>query len=411
MALVVLLLLDAFLIGHVRAGLSDSQFGLTDRLAYDWPILTAHMILFACLLAMSAIDLEHYWVDIRFTNFVVVAGFVLHAVWTPRHSLTWPRPSDAASVASFLALVGLGITWLVLICQPHVSLENLGEVPQDAPDDSPIADNGTGRLPPSLASPSRLGGWIAAGVLLLLLLAVIAVEVYGVRIRHAARTLVPLGLFFWLIVAESTVERAADTAILEAIHAERHTVRRLVLSEFLLLLPAAILGILGFWLMSRGEDLAGRVGQTIHANIYLPGPALFRHWTPLYGLATAASGFIIAGAVGWTVRIVFTLVFGKEAFGTGDIHLMAAAGAVAGWPVVVLGFFLTCGVAVVGWLLTLPFKRSRAIPLGPWLSLSLLTVVIFYEGILRWPPIDRAIQAMDWMLHGGAVGLRIGIAL
>ena len=62
MALITLMLLDAFFVGQVREGLSGSRFGLTDRLSYDWPIYLAHVILFACLLAMSTIDLEHYWV-------------------------------------------------------------------------------------------------------------------------------------------------------------------------------------------------------------------------------------------------------------------------------------------------------------------------------------------------------------
>ena len=80
MALVVLMLLDAFFIGHVRSGLSNSPFGLIDRLSQDWPILLAHIILFACLLPMSVIDLKYYWVDVRFTNVVIVAGFILHAL-------------------------------------------------------------------------------------------------------------------------------------------------------------------------------------------------------------------------------------------------------------------------------------------------------------------------------------------
>ena len=120
-----------------------------------------------------------------------------------------------------------------------------------------------------------------------------------------------------------------------------------------------------------------------------------RHWQPLYGFATAASGFVVAGALGWVVRILFTLAFGKEAFGTGDIHLMAATGSVAGWPVVVLGFILTCGVAVLGWLLTLPFKRTRALPLGPWLALSFLAVVIFYAPILELPVVARTLEAIN----------------
>ena len=63
---VVLMLIDTFLIGDVRSGMSLSRFGLTDRLSYDWPVLVSHIVLFACLISMSAIDLEHYWVDVRF---------------------------------------------------------------------------------------------------------------------------------------------------------------------------------------------------------------------------------------------------------------------------------------------------------------------------------------------------------
>ena len=117
MALVVLMLLDAFFIGHARAGVSDSPFGLTDRLSLDWPILAAHVVLFACLLPMSVIDLEHYWVDVRFTNLATIAGFVLHALWTPRHSAEWIRPSDTTAVMSVFAVVSLGIIWLVRVCR------------------------------------------------------------------------------------------------------------------------------------------------------------------------------------------------------------------------------------------------------------------------------------------------------
>ncbi|GAF67564.1 unnamed protein product, partial [marine sediment metagenome] len=136
------------------------------------------------------------------------------------------------------------------------------------------------------------------------------------------------------------------------------------------------------------------ISDALHARTGIGGLALLRNWSPLSGLATAATGYVIAGALGWAVRIVFTLVFGKEAFGSGDIHLMAAAGCVAGWPVVVLGFFLTCGLALVGWVAALPFKRTRALPLGPWLSLSFLAVVVFYDSIIEWPLIARAIDVV-----------------
>jgi len=122
-----------------------------------------------------------------------------------------------------------------------------------------------------------------------------------------------------------------------------------------------------------------------------------RHWAPLDGLATAASGYVIAGSIGWAVRIFFTLLFGKEAFGSGDIHMMAAAGCVAGWPIVVIGFFLTCLLALMGWIISLPFKRTRALPLGPWLSLSFLIVVVFYKPIISMPFIGQTIKVSNML--------------
>ena len=95
---------------------------------------------------------------------------------------------------------------------------------------------------------------------------------------------------------------------------------------------------------------------------------------------------MIGGGIGWAVRIVFTLVFGKEAFGLGDIHMMAAAGCVAGWPVVLLGFIVTVFVALAAWFINLPFKRTRAIPLVPWLALGYFIVVPTTNRSWRSPP-------------------------
>lgn len=400
MALVVLMLLDAFFIGQVRAGLSDSPFGLTDQLSLDWPILLGHIILFACLLSMSVIDLKYYWVDVRFTNVVIIAGFILHALWTPNHSTEWIRPSDTTAVMSLFAVVGLGIVWIVLRWTARVSPAESEQSPAAdgvAPGNcgqSPFGEQSpAGPMPTtSLSSPSRAVGWVAGAMLLGMVAALLLDQTGKIELRHAWRAMLPLLLFFSLIVWGSTVARPSDQQIVEAIHEERHRARRMVLREFALLLPAIIAAAVGLWIMADAGDLSNRISEALHAKTSVLGLLMFRGWSPLYGLATAATGYIIAGGVGWAVRIVFTLVFGKEAFGSGDIHLMAATGCVAGWPVVVLGFFLTCGLAMVGWLMALPFKRSRALPLGPWLSLSFLAVVVFYDSIIKWPVVARMIH-------------------
>jgi hypothetical protein len=293
------------------------------------------------------------------------------------------------------ALVGLGIVWLVLICQPHVDPEELEDAAEPVPPSSPPESHSPRRPPPSLASPSRAVGWVAGMMLAALFVLLLLDEGSGLPLKHTGRGLLPLLLFFGVIVWEGTVDRPSDRQIIEAIQEERHFARRMALRELGLLLPAFALGVVGWLVMARGGDFSTAISDGLHTKIRVGGLAMFRDWSPLLGLATAASGYMIAGALGWTVRIVFTLVLGKEAFGTGDIHLMAAAGCIAGWPIVVLGFFLTCGLAIVGWLVSLPFKRTRALPLGPWLSLSFLTLVVFYDLIIQWPVVDRAVQMAE----------------
>lgn len=402
MAIIVLMLLDAFFIGQGRSGLNESRFGLTDRLSTDWPIFVAHISLFACLLSMSAIDLEHYWIDIRFTNVATVVGFVAHALWTPGHSKDWVRPSDTLAVFALFALVGLGLAWLVAVCLP--SADETPEVSADSTDSEPDEPDPprVRKAPPSLVSGPRAAGWIAGALLLGTFVTLVLDETNAVELRHTGRALLPLLMFFVLIVWESSRTRPADAEIAEALHNERHTARRMVLGEFVTLLPAVLAGALGIWLMSGSGELPEQISRGLHASARIDSVAMMRNWSPLYGVATAASGYIIAGGLGWAVRIFFTLAFGKEAFGTGDIHLLAAAGAVMGWPPVVFGFFLTCATAVAGWLATLPFKRTRALPLGPWLSVSLLTVALFYDSILQIPFVSRFLEAFHILFLGSS---------
>lgn len=396
MGITALMLLDAFFIGALREGLSESPVGVTERLAVDWPMYLAHLVLFACFLSMSAIDIEHYWVDVRFTNLATAVGFACHMLWTPRHSDAWPRPSDTTALLSLFGLAGVALTWLLMSCQPETDPEDFGEPVETQTDDDvrpswgPATANAA-----SQARSSSAAGIIAAATLIGLLAALTSQSVIGRDVAELPRFLVPLGLMFLLIVREASVSRPGDAQIVEAIHEERHTARSVALGELLLLLPVVAAVLLGWWLVAGDPTTAARAGEALHLRTPVYAVPMLRSWSPLFGLATAASGYLIAGALGWVVRIVFTLAFGKEAFGTGDIHLMAACGAVAGWPVAVIGFFLTCLLAMVGWAMTLPFKRARAIPLGPWLALSYLAVVVFYDQLVKWAPLQRVFEAAN----------------
>jgi len=393
-------LLDAFFIGHVRSGLSESPFGITEQLSLDWPIFLAHVILLACLLPMAAIDLQYYWVDVRFTNLATLCGFVMHTLWTPRHSADWIRPGCTTAVMSLLALMGLGLTWLLIALlratqdpeedqHPPVTPES----PEPAPDESEVSD-----LPPTMLAPSRMWAWML-GVFLVTLFVLLWIDESGqADLKHVGRALVPLIFLLGLIIREGMVSRPADQEIVDTIYEERFDARQMALTELVTLIPAIVACLLGWYLMNRAESISEIFSTILHVKVNVPGVSMMSNWRPIEGFATAASGFMLAGALGWGVRIFFTLLFGKEAFGMGDVHLMAAAGCVAGWPVVLLAFFLTCGLALLGWLIALPVKRSRALPLGPWLSLSFLIVIIFYNQMLTWPLIARVPETLNLLL-------------
>lgn len=428
-AVVVLLLLDALFIGRVREGLYGGAIGLTWRLSQDWPIFLAHVILFACLLSMAAIDLEHYWIDTRLASVAVVAGFVLHGLWTPYYSLAgtgrgsaWIRPWDSTAVVCLAAFVGLVVVGLAQrwvasasngVPEPGDASEPIAEGSPGGPG-SAGADDPTGAIdpaaethPPSEANPAETSSrqapapglkrtW-ALGAFLLVFLVVVG----GADLRADwpipawVRYAVPLFGLFVLVVRSGSVRRASDQAIMESIESERPWARRMALRELLCLMPAILLAT-GAWVIYRRWDAAAEwMSSVLHWRAW-------GQWQPVLGLATAASGYVIAAGMGWSVRIVATLVWGREAFGDGDIYMMAAAGCIAGWPVVALGFVVSCFLALAGWVLTLPFKRTRAIPLVPWLALSFLITVVFYARLLQFQPVRNVISVTQWLLFGNS---------
>jgi len=103
----------------------------------------------------------------------------------------------------------------------------------------------------------------------------------------------------------------------------------------------------------------------------------------------AMLGYLAGGLTVWATRILGTLGFGKEAMGLGDVHLMGAVGAVCGWPVAVLAFFvapflgLTWTAAAAG-LSRMLNREVKMIPYGPHLAAATVVVMIFREPMLAY---------------------------
>jgi len=102
------------------------------------------------------------------------------------------------------------------------------------------------------------------------------------------------------------------------------------------------------------------------------------------GLFGSLWGYLIGCAIVWITRILGTFVFGREAMGLGDVHLMGAAGAVLGpWPVVVV--FFIAPFFGLGWaVFCMFFKKMRQIPYGPFLSMGVFAVMILHNAVMNW---------------------------
>jgi leader peptidase (prepilin peptidase)/N-methyltransferase len=104
-------------------------------------------------------------------------------------------------------------------------------------------------------------------------------------------------------------------------------------------------------------------------------------------LVGVAGGYLVGGGIVWLTRLLGTLAFGKEAMGLGDVHLMAAIGAVLGWRGALLAFFIAPFGGLIGTLVLLGLRRAgagraRVVPYGPYMALAAVLTMVFQDRIL-----------------------------
>ncbi len=138
--------------------------------------------------------------------------------------------------------------------------------------------------------------------------------------------------------------------------------RREMLLEIAFLLPMIVGAVAGWFL-----------------GVYLPtdGPPVF-----VQAVGGSFMGYLAGGGLVWAIRILGTLGFGREAMGMGDVHLLAAVGAVVGGIDVIFIFFLApffgllWAIASMGAASLLKTSR-RELPYGPHLALAAALVIAF----------------------------------
>ena len=151
--------------------------------------------------------------------------------------------------------------------------------------------------------------------------------------------------------------------------------RKEILREVIFLAPAIVLAI-GVGLLLTNVPAAGQAWRR------LSGPGGGRLGVHLNALLAALFGYLVGGLWIWGFRIGGTLAFGREAMGLGDVHILAAIGAVCGWIVPSLAFFLAAFLALAWALTVFALRRQRELPYGPWLAAGALVAVLFHDRLL-----------------------------
>jgi leader peptidase (prepilin peptidase)/N-methyltransferase len=356
--LVFVLVHHLLFVEHARAGLADPT------LPRDLPLLLAWLALVAALIACSAMDIVSYLIDTRVTDAALAAGVILAALW-PRSEFTAPLAASAVSAAAVAALIASAVM-LRISARGDVDTgdeTDAGEAPDglDA-HESPAA--------PSAPHASPRGGTVLAAAAALLMLGLTGYLLSTAAGVPATPSMVlgVLATLFLLVVIAAGMPRPADADLHEVIQHEQPSARRNTLRELRWLTPiiaAAVAAGLAAGVWPAGRELwSGLASWTTATGL-----------APVAGAAYAVHGAMIAAAAGWVIRIVFTLALGREAFGIGDIFILSAAGACAGWDIALLGFLLAVPIALAGWILSLCLKRHGMIPFGPPLAIGFVAAL------------------------------------
>jgi leader peptidase (prepilin peptidase)/N-methyltransferase len=298
-----------------------------------WPMYAAHAVLLCALLASSLVDAEHWIVPLEVCWFATVVGFIAAAA-DPHPWL--PRVPDTTGAASVGAMIGLGVS-LVLqhygIIQP--SFLDAEDGPVRPVQDEPAPGPNRARKPDGKQAKPEPDG-----------------PRQGRRREKA-----------------TAVAITRDSGV---------SPRREVLREVIFLAPAVI-GAFAAWALVTHIAAIGDAWGAIASRTAEAGPA-----PHVNALLSAVFGYLVGGLWIWGIRIVGTLGFGKEAMGLGDVHILAAVGAVTGWIVPSVAFF----VAPVFGLLWAVFlwlgREQRELPYGPWLAAASFVVMLFYDAVAEF---------------------------
>jgi prepilin signal peptidase PulO-like enzyme (type II secretory pathway) len=407
----------------------------------SWMTFLAYGALVAGLLACAIIDLEHWIVPLEVCWAVSVVG-VLTATVSPPSPQMLPVVSPGLGAAGAGALIGLGISIILqrkgLLQQSFIDADNR-PMPQPPATEEPsetakeskpnkarlaMKKKGKGQkkkkkdkpptTTPVAVSDAVVRGGAASAVVgeILFLTPIVALATVAYFVMNPTASLagpvltnraidfcvVAMGGMCGLAVSlilrrmgliqRGLMERQGPPPAVAITRDHGVNPRMEILWEVLFLAPAVILAA-GAYLLVTKVGIVSSAWEYLHdAHVeYVNANYTYRSgWRfagNLVAMESALVGYLVGGAWIWGIRIFGTLGFGKEAMGLGDVHILAAVGAVCGWITPSLVFFAAPMIALLWAMHLLASGKQRELPYGPWLAVSTLVIILFYDGIME----------------------------
>ena len=116
-------------------------------------------------------------------------------------------------------------------------------------------------------------------------------------------------------------------------------------------------------------------------NVFIGGVGLIRIFTDLDNWSEYAIGFF---AVSVLLEIILVASKGR-AIGGGDVKLMAAAGLLVGWKLIILAFFIGCILGSVIHIIRMKVSHAEhVLAMGPYLSAGVLISALWGTQFINW---------------------------
>lgn len=356
-----------------------------DGLARMWPMFMQVLVLIAALVAITLIDARTFTIPLSIPWLVIVLALVTHPLHALAISATrlgglldsehwvWTIPTPEPGSGWFGATIGgtLGLAMSIVLLHFKLMPRSFADYPEwekahqaELQAQQAAAESSTASTPSSGDIPFRVimvRTLLLTGPALALMFGGFSI---GLRIGKPMPGML-VGMLTGLVIGIVLRRLVADRGMPEEpVWVQYPHARREMFKELLFLAPCMALAAIGHTLTAAG-------GPWFCGSVPL--------W--LDALAGSLLGLLVGGGIVWGIRILGSLTFGKEAMGLGDVHLMAAVGAVLGWIDPVLAFF-TAPFFGIGWaVMGLCFGRllgrvGTALPFGPHLAAA--TVLVIY---------------------------------